>query len=76
MFAAAAGAVSSLVILSQTGASLLPHVDDLRCVSMSVAVAVAETALAEGLARVKLYGIQQLVKDAMWQPEYRRILAK
>ena len=73
MFAAAANAVSSLVILSQSGASLLPHVDDLRCVSMSVAAAVAEAALAEGLARVKLSNMQ--VKDAMWQPEYREIRA-
>ena len=75
IFAAAANAVSSLVILSQSGASLLPHVDDLRCVSMSVAAAVAEAALAEGLARVKLNNIHQQVKDAMWQPEYREIRA-
>ena len=75
MFAAAANAVSSLVIVRQPGASLLPHVDDLRSVSMTVAVAVAEAADAEGLARVKLDDIVQQVQDAMWQPEYRRIVA-
>jgi malate dehydrogenase (oxaloacetate-decarboxylating) len=75
MFAAAASAVSSLVTVRQPGASLLPHIDDLRSVTVTVAVAVAETADAEGLARVKLDDIVQQVQDAMWQPEYRRIRA-
>jgi malate dehydrogenase (oxaloacetate-decarboxylating) len=75
MFAAAASAVSSLVTVRQPGASLLPHIDDLRSVSATVAVAVAEAADAEGLARVKFSDIVQQVQDAMWQPAYRRILA-
>ncbi len=75
MFAAAANAVSSLVTVRQPGASLLPHIDDLRSVSATVAVAVAEAADAEGLAGVKLADIEQQVQDAMWQPEYRRIRA-
>lgn len=75
MFAAAASAVSSLVTVRQPGASLLPHIDDLRGVSATVAVAVAESADAEGLAGVKFSDIVQQVQDAMWQPEYRRIRA-
>ena len=75
MFAAAANAVSSLVAVRQPGASLLPHIDDLRSVSSTVAAAVAEAAVAEGLARVKFDDIIQQVQDAMWQPEYRRIQA-
>ena len=75
MFAAAASAVSSLVTVRHPGASLLPHVDDLRSVSATVAAAVAEAAALEGLARVKLGDIVQQVQDAMWQPEYRRIQA-
>ncbi len=75
MFAAAANAVSSLVAVRQSGASLLPHIDDLRSVSATVAVAVAEAAVAEGLAGIKLYDIVQQVQDAMWQPEYRSLLA-
>lgn len=75
MFAAAANAVSSLVAVRQPGASLLPHVDDLRSVSATVAVAVAEAAVAEGLAGIKFFDIVQQVQDAMWQPEYRRIQA-
>jgi malate dehydrogenase (oxaloacetate-decarboxylating) len=75
MFAAAANAVSSLVAVRQPGASLLPLIDDLRSVSVTVAVAVAETAAAEGLAGVELRDIVQQVQDAMWQPEYCRIQA-
>lgn len=75
MFAAASSAVSSLVTVRQPGASLLPHIDDLRSVSMTVAAAVAEAAVAERLAGIELYDIVQEVKDAMWQPEYRQILA-
>ena len=75
MFAAAASAVSSLVTVRQPGSSLLPHIDDLRSVSKTVAVAVAEAATDEGLARVEADDIVQQVNDAMWQPEYRRIVA-
>ncbi|MGA3189720.1 MAG: NAD-dependent malic enzyme [Bryobacteraceae bacterium] len=75
MFAAAANAVSSLVTVRQPGASLLPSIDDLRSVSVTVAVAVAETAEAEGLAGLKFDDIVQQVQDSMWQPEYRRIVA-
>jgi malate dehydrogenase (oxaloacetate-decarboxylating) len=75
MLAAAASAVSSLVTVRQPGASLLPHSDNLRSVSVTVAVAVAEAACAEGLAGIKFGDIVQQVQDAMWQPEYRRIEA-
>jgi malate dehydrogenase (oxaloacetate-decarboxylating) len=75
MFAAAANAVSSLVAVRLPGASLLPHVDDLRIVSLTVAVAVAEAAVQEGLAGVKFRDIVQQVGDAMWEPEYRQIRA-
>lgn len=75
MFAAAACAVSSLVTVRQPGASLLPHIDDLRSVSSTVAVAVADASEAEGLAGVKFTDLVQQVQDAMWQPVYRRLLA-
>jgi malate dehydrogenase (oxaloacetate-decarboxylating) len=75
MFAAAASAVSSLVTVRQPGASLLPHIDNLRSVSATVAVAVAEAAGAEGLASVKFDDIVQQVHAAMWKPEYRPIQA-
>jgi malate dehydrogenase (oxaloacetate-decarboxylating) len=75
MLTAAANALSSLVAVRLPGASLLPYIDDLRSVTVTVAVAVAEAAVAEGLATVELPDIVQQVEDAMWQPEYRRILA-
>jgi malate dehydrogenase (oxaloacetate-decarboxylating) len=75
MFAAAANAVSSLVAVRHPGASLLPHIDDLRSVSVTVAVAVAEAAAAEGLAGVELDDIVRQVQESMWQPEYRQIQA-
>jgi malate dehydrogenase (oxaloacetate-decarboxylating) len=75
MVAAAADAVSSLVAVRHPGASLLPHVDDLRSVSITVAAALAEVSVAEGLVRTEFAEIVQQVQDAMWQPEYRRILA-
>jgi malate dehydrogenase (oxaloacetate-decarboxylating) len=75
MLLAAANALSSLVAVWPPGASLLPHVDDLRSVTVTVATAVAEAASAEGLAGVKLVNIAQQVEDEMWKPEYRRIQA-
>ena len=79
MFAAAASAVSSLVAVRQPGASLLPHIDALRSVSVTVAVAVAEAAQSEGLAsdlaRIRSSDLVKYVGDAMWEPEYRPIEA-
>jgi malate dehydrogenase (oxaloacetate-decarboxylating) len=75
MLTAASSAVSSLVAVRQPGASLLPLTDDLRAVAVTVAVAVAEAAMAEGLAAVELDDIVQQVQASMWQPEYRRIQA-
>lgn len=75
MLAAAANALSSLVAVRLPGASLLPHIDDLRSVTVTVAVAVVEAAVADGLAGTPLDDIVQQVEDAMWQPEYRRIQA-
>jgi len=75
MLVAAARAVSSIVTVRQPGSPLLPHVDDLRSVAATVAVAVAETAVAEGLARTAFEDIVQQVQDAMWQPVYRPVRA-
>ena len=68
MLVAAANALSSLVAVRLAGATLLPHIEDLRSVTVTVAVAVAEAAVQEGLAGVRLADIVQQVEDAMWQP--------
>jgi malate dehydrogenase (oxaloacetate-decarboxylating) len=74
MFMAAARAVAGLVDAKQPGASLLPHVENLRAVSATVAVEVAKTAAREGLARAQLTDVVQQVQDAMWQPEYPQLV--
>jgi malate dehydrogenase (oxaloacetate-decarboxylating) len=65
MFAAAARAVAGMVDVGQPGASLLPQVDDLRPVSVTVAVAVAQAAAAESLARVALDDVVEQVQQAI-----------
>ncbi len=75
MLVAAANALSSLVAVRLAGATMLPHIEDLRTVTVTVAVAVADAAVREGLACAKLPDIVQQVQDAMWQPEYRTIEA-
>jgi len=73
MFGAAASAVSSLVTVRQNGASLLPQIEDLRVVSVTVAAAVADAARAEGVATAQFEDVTSYVQDAMWQPAYPRI---
>jgi len=75
MLIAAANALSSLVAVRMAGATLLPHIEDLRSVTVTVALAVAEAAVQEGLAGVRLVDIVQQAENAMWSPEYRRIEA-
>jgi malate dehydrogenase (oxaloacetate-decarboxylating) len=73
MIAAAAEAIASAVTDRRPGASLLPAMTQLRAISARVAVAVAETAEAEGLAGAPLTDPIQQVYDAMWQPDYPEI---
>jgi malate dehydrogenase (oxaloacetate-decarboxylating) len=75
MLTAAAAAVAELSHAGTTGSALLPPVDDLRLVSAAVGIAVAEAAVAEGLAQVELHDPVQQVHAAMWRPEYPRIEA-
>ncbi len=70
MVAAAAQALAALVDVGGPGASLLPAVENLRSVSATVAVAVAESAAADGVARADLGDVVQQVQNAMWRPDY------
>ncbi|HEX4207191.1 MAG TPA: NAD-dependent malic enzyme [Ktedonobacteraceae bacterium] len=76
MLMTAARAVAGLVDAHLPGASLLPHVENLRAVSATVAVEVAKTAAAEGLAATHLANVVQQVQNAMWQPVYPQILIR
>ena len=52
------------------GQSVLPSVKDLRRVSATVAIAVAQAAEADGVAAQPLTEPVRQVFDAMWQPVY------
>lgn len=73
MLATASQAVANQVDAKQPGASLLPHVENLRAVSATVAVEVAKKAASEELARVQLTNVVQQAQDAMWQPVYPQL---
>ena len=71
MLLAAASAVAGHVDVSAAGAALLPAVENLRVSSASTAVAVAQAAVADGVATVMHDILVQAVQDAMWQPFYQ-----
>jgi malate dehydrogenase (oxaloacetate-decarboxylating) len=75
MLLAASQAIAALVDVSRPGASLLPDVENLRAVSATVAVAVAEQASREGVAQAELADPVQAVEDAMWNATYRDVEA-
>jgi len=75
MFSAAACAIADMVEASQLGAAILPAVANVREVSARVAMAVAEQALLEGLARTKPPDVETAVRNAMWEPRYRAVKA-
>jgi len=75
MLSAAAHAVAGLTDTSTRGACLLPPVEKLRETSVAVAVAVAQTAFEDGVARTIVEGdLTNQVTSLMWQPTYRPII--
>ena len=70
MILAAAEAVAGQADVSQTGASLLPAVENLRASSATAAIAVVAAAIADGVATTKPDNPVQAVHEAMWQPVY------
>jgi malate dehydrogenase (oxaloacetate-decarboxylating) len=75
MLLAAAEAIARLVDVSRPGAGVLPEVENLRSVSATVAVAVAEQAHEDGVADAHLTDPVQAVQDAMWQAAYSPLVA-
>jgi malate dehydrogenase (oxaloacetate-decarboxylating) len=74
MLAAAAHAVSELVDTQTRGAPLLPRVEALHETSVAVAAAVAQAAVADGVARAGLDGdVRASVRALMWEPVYRPV---
>ncbi|HEY2317309.1 MAG TPA: NAD-dependent malic enzyme [Solirubrobacteraceae bacterium] len=70
MLVAAAEAIAGLVDVTKPGAGLLPHVGNLRVTSATVAVAVAQAAWRDGVARADLSNPVQAVHDSMWRVAY------
>jgi malate dehydrogenase (oxaloacetate-decarboxylating) len=75
MLLAASEAIAGLVDVSRPGAGLLPQVENLRAVSATVAVAVAEQAVSDGVAQA-LDDPVQAVQDGIWQAAYRSLEVK
>ena len=73
MIAAASQALAGLVNAWRPGAPLLPGISDLRLVSATVAIAVAEQAAREGVAGRELDNPVHQVYERMWQPRYPEI---
>jgi malate dehydrogenase (oxaloacetate-decarboxylating) len=71
MIMAAAQALASMspTVKNSQGA-LLPPLDTLREVSISVALAVGREAAAEGLAAVRGEAFEQALRANIWEPVY------
>jgi malate dehydrogenase (oxaloacetate-decarboxylating) len=75
MLAAAAHAVAARVKLTTPGAPILPPIDQLRETSVAVAVAVAQAAHRDQVARATVDDtIESGVRASMWRPAYLPIL--
>lgn len=70
MLAAAAHALGGLVDVKAPGAPVLPPVSQLTAFSKQVAIAVAQSAIDQGLAQTDL-SAEQAVAAIHWQPEYQ-----
>jgi malate dehydrogenase (oxaloacetate-decarboxylating) len=70
MLLAGAEAVAGQVDVCELGAALVPAVENLRASSATTAVAVAQAAIADGVATRKPENLVQAVQDAMWQAAY------
>ncbi|GAA1908395.1 NAD-dependent malic enzyme [Streptantibioticus ferralitis] len=76
MLTAAAHAVAEQVDSTAPGAPLLPPTRQLRQTSAAVATAVARAAARDGVARTTIGDdINTRVRAAMWQPNYRPVVA-
>ncbi|HXW44107.1 MAG TPA: NAD-dependent malic enzyme [Streptosporangiaceae bacterium] len=74
MLSAAAHAVADLVNIGAPGAPLLPEVHALRETSLAVAMAVARSAITDGVASQPLDSdLPERIRAMMWQPAYRPV---
>ncbi len=71
MISAAAHSLGGIVDPTKPGAAVLPPVTKLDQFSKTVALAVAQQAVADGLNEMPIASVSQAVEAAQWQPEYQ-----
>lgn len=76
MFVAAAQTISKMIDSSIPGAPILPPVENLKEISIEVAIAVTKAAIAEGVARNIPGNIEKEILSTMWEPIYPSISRK
>lgn len=71
MISSAAHSLGEFLEINVEGAAVLPPVSKLTQFSETVAAAVAECAVKQGLNRVQTNDIKKAVKSVIWKPVYR-----
>lgn len=70
MISKAAHSLGGIVDVDQPGAAVLPPVSKLSDFSNTVAKAIAQSAVDQGLTKEKINNVDQAVEDTRWNPEY------
>lgn len=70
MISKAAHSLGGIVDVDQPGAAVLPPVSKLSDFSNTVAKAIAQSAVDQGLTKEKIDNVDQAVGDTRWNPEY------
>lgn len=71
MISSAAHSLGEFLEINVEGAAVLPPVSKLTQFSETVAAAVAECAVKQGLNRVQTNNVKKAVKSVIWKPVYR-----
>lgn len=71
MISSAAHSLGEFLEINVEGAAVLPPVSKLTQFSETVAAAVAECAVKQGLNRVQMNDVKKAVKSVIWKPVYR-----
>lgn len=70
MISKAAHSLGGIVDVDQPGAAVLPPVSKLSDFSNTVAKAIAQSAVDQGLTKEKIDNVDQAVEDTRWNPKY------
>lgn len=73
MISKAAHSLGGIVDPTEAGAAVLPPVTKLDIFSQTVATAVAQSAVDQGLNKEEITDVQKAVADMKWEPEYKAL---